>query len=138
MQKIMESTEKINTMKNSLHPFKSLSIVGVGAFLWILPCISSVNAQYQPRTQRNSADVSGNSTTHTNVQVDTSGRDNVNQRYRSEIEGTGVQSSTSVQLNFSGCKDQNSTQTVSQSKTGIGANANASVSVCNPARKLRN
>ena len=125
-------------MKTNSRSIKVLSFLGLGAALFILPCLEAVNAN--PDTSRRvggqrGADTSGNTNVNTNVQLDTSGRDNVDQRYGSTQQGTGVQSSTSVQLNFSGCKGQNSNQSVSQTRTSVGSGASASVSVCNPARK---
>ena len=125
-------------MKTNSRSVKILSVLGLGVALFILPCLEAVNAN--PNTsrrvgQQRGADVSGNSSVNTNVQVHTSGRDNVDQRYGSTQQGTGVQSSTSLQLNFSGCEGQNSNQTVSQTRTSVGSGASASVSVCNPARK---
>ncbi|MEI6427987.1 MAG: hypothetical protein WCO45_06290 [Pseudanabaena sp. ELA607] len=121
-----------------------LAVATVGISVLVLPVmVESVMAN--PRnsyrtptgaTGRRGPDVSGNSSTHTNVQVDTSGANNVNQRYNSRQTGGGVQNSTSVQLNYSGCAGQNSSQTASQRQDGVGAAANASVSVCNPANKL--
>jgi hypothetical protein len=127
-------------MKTNSRSVKILSVLGLGAALFILPCLEAVNAN--PNNSRReggqrSPDVSGNSSVHTNVQVDTSGRNDVRQDYRSTQQGTGVQSSTSVQLNYSGCAGQNSNQTVSQTRTSVGSGASASVSVCNPANKYR-
>jgi hypothetical protein len=127
-------------MKTNSRSVKILSVLGLGVALFILPCLEAVNAN--PNTsrrvgQQRGADVSGNSSVNTNVQVDTSGRDNVRQDYRSTQQGNGVQNSTSVQLTTSGCAGQNSNQTVSQTRTSVGSGASASVSVCNPANRLR-
>ncbi|MFN7714027.1 MAG: hypothetical protein ACK5QS_00890 [Pseudanabaenaceae cyanobacterium] len=120
------------------------ALATVGVCILVLPAMESAMAR--PRnpyrttnpanTVRRTPEVSGNSSTHTNVQVDTSGANNVRQNYNSQQSGGGIQNSTSVQLNYSGCAGQNSSQTASQRQDGVGAAANASVSVCNPANKL--
>jgi hypothetical protein len=125
-------------MKTNTKSVKVLTMIGLAVVSFILPCFEAVNAN--PNTSRRvggqrGADVSGNYSVNTNDQVDTSGRNNVTQTYRSNQQGTGVQNSTSVQLNYSGCADQNSNQTVSQTRSSVGSGASASVSVCNPARK---
>ncbi len=125
-------------MKTNSRSVKILSVLGLGVALFILPCLEAVNAN--PNTSRRvggqrGPDGSGNSSVHINVQDETSGRDNVDQRYTSTQQGTGVQGSASVQFNTSGCAGQNSNQTVSQTRTSVGSGASASVSVCNPARK---
>ena len=125
-------------MKTNIRSVKILSVLGLGVALFILPCLEAVNANPNTSSRvggQRGADTSGNRSVNTNVQLNTSGRDNVDQRYRSTQQGTGVQSSTSVQLNFSGCEGQNSNQTVSQTRTSVGSGSSASVSVCNPARK---
>ncbi|MEI6328273.1 MAG: hypothetical protein WCP16_03510 [Pseudanabaena sp. ELA645] len=125
----------MRSLSNSL---KALSILGLGIVVFALPCIEAVNANPNSSRRiggRNGADVSGNSSVNTNVQVDTTGRNNVRQSTESRIQGGGVQNSTSVQLNYSGCASQNSNQSVSQTRDGVGSGASASVSVCNPARR---
>jgi hypothetical protein len=124
-------------VKSFTHSVKALSLLGLGIVVFALPCIEAANANPNNSRRtggRNGADVSGNSSVNTSVQVDTSGR-NITQTYRSNQQGGGVQNSTGVQLNYSGCDGQNSNQSVSQTRDGVGSGASASVSVCNPARK---
>ncbi len=118
-----------------------LALAAVGITVLALPVMESAmagpNKPHRNTTSRRAPDVSGNSSTNTNVQVDTSGANSVRQNYTSQQSGGGVQNSTSVQLNYSGCAGQNSQQTASQRQDGVGAAANASVSVCNPTNRLR-